>query len=149
MPAIRELTDQDRAFLADVERRPGDRVPLLVYADWLAERGLEDGERCCRWMAKREKWPARRERYLPDPADPGRLVSGGYRFAWYPEKGAHDLIWPYRLPPEGFAHALLPKLVFVALKGRRAYWHTSYPSFVGAFEGLCLAFGGLREAMTP
>lgn len=59
------------AFLLDIQRSPGDPAPLLIFADWLADRGEDD--LVWRWLAKRDKRPYHRTRYKVESSR-GRAV---------------------------------------------------------------------------
>jgi uncharacterized protein (TIGR02996 family) len=61
--------NEEEGFLAAILAEPGDRVALLVYADWLDERGDPRGE-YLRLLA--EPW-----------TDPERMVGLAFTFDWY------------------------------------------------------------------
>ncbi len=65
--------DQKKAFFDAIAADPGSPATKLVFADWIAERGMESDhfvELALRWCAKHNKWP----RHLKGKR--------GWRFYW-------------------------------------------------------------------
>jgi uncharacterized protein (TIGR02996 family) len=96
----------DQVFLDAILEAPADPAPVLVYADFLEERGGpgdEDLAYAFRWMAARGRRPGDRQR--PRVRLP---------WAWWPEDTGPDVLDDFadirRCP-----HALLPRLPYLAL----------------------------------
>ena len=49
--------EKDRAFWAEIKARPGDALPMKVYADWLDEQGRCNLAFAMRWAADRKRFP--------------------------------------------------------------------------------------------
>jgi len=87
------LIPEREALWASVLANPADAAPLLVFADWLMERG-EDAEleAGLRWAAGHGKWPK-------------QLRDGYGRWAWKPGPNDRD---PWIAPKDPDAHYRLP-----------------------------------------
>lgn len=106
-------------LLYTCQREVGDRLCLLVTADWMAEHDEPDLERGLRWMVK---WQ-RRPHLLPQPVDSGRQS-----WMWTCFGGIN----------EGIPHATLPR----KLCGRMAFWEwRGYASWEEAVWTVGVALG--------
>lgn len=130
----------EEAFRKDIKDNPGDPVPLLIYADWLADHDRPDEALACRWMAKRGLHPRRRLRYQD-----GRRVPLDVGWGWYPDRGGSDSIDGLYSPPE---HAQLPRLVFHAVAGHVGE-HKYCCSWEEAFAALARGLKLLQTESVP
>jgi uncharacterized protein (TIGR02996 family) len=123
----------EKGLLADIDERPEDGTPRLVYADWLEEQGRADEAFCQRWMVRHGKRPGDRR---------GRPhIQARYSWGWWAE-GMPDY------PPVP-RHAALPLLVFLALeKARYEVGHRYYPGRQEAEAALRKALTFLRELLS-
>lgn len=48
---------EERAFWAEIKARPGDSLPLQVFADWLDEQRYTSLAFALRWAAERKRFP--------------------------------------------------------------------------------------------
>jgi uncharacterized protein (TIGR02996 family) len=122
----------EQGLLADIDARPADATPRLVYADWLEEQGRADEALCQRWLVKHGKHPGDRR---------GPRIQARYAWGWWPEGMADD--------PKAPPHATLPLLVYLALPKARFYvGHLYYPGRQEAEAALRKALTFLRELLS-
>jgi uncharacterized protein (TIGR02996 family) len=122
----------EKGLLADIDERPADGTPRLVYADWLEEQGRADEAFCQRWMVKHGKRPGDRR---------GPRIQARYAWGWWPEGMADD--------PKAPQHGTLPLLVYMALPKARFYvGHLYYPGRPQAEAALRKALTFLRELLS-
>jgi uncharacterized protein (TIGR02996 family) len=125
----------DQAFLDAILEAPADPAPMLVYADFLAERGRsgdEDLAYAFRWMAARGRRPGDRQR--PRVRLP---------WAWWPEATGPDVLDDFadrrRCP-----HAWLPRLLYLALPWGDYAGHLYYRDYLTAVRALAEGLARLR-----
>ena len=127
------------AFLQEIIEHPGDPAPLLVFADWLDERGEPDLAYACRWMAARGYRPSQRQR-------PGIRLP----WAWWHEASGKDGpdvladLEDVRRCPE----ALLPDLLFRAMPRGAFGGHLYYLDYLGTVRALAEGLARLRELVS-
>jgi uncharacterized protein (TIGR02996 family) len=122
----------EKAFLSEIDERPGDGTSRLVYADWLEEQGRSDEAFCQRWMAKHHMHPGDRS---------GPRIQARYSWGWWPHGMADD--------PKAPKHATLPLLVYLALPKAHFYvGHRYYPGRKEAEAALRKALAALREMLS-
>ncbi|HKI32040.1 MAG TPA: TIGR02996 domain-containing protein [Gemmataceae bacterium] len=127
-------TAPDRPFLEAILANPEDAAPLLIFADWLEERGRSDLAFACRWMGYRGYRPGERRR--PRLRKP---------WAWWHEKSAeYEADLDDRTDVARCPHARLPALLFQAMTGR---WlaHAYYLTWPEAANGLAAGLKRLRD----
>ncbi len=144
--------EREAAFLVAIKHAnliPDRSTAQLVFADWLSDHQRDTTSDLWRWLGNRSRWPAHREKYFCKrmisgnsiiPVPFSRVVPVAYSWAWYPDRGAKDIM----AIPES---AKLPRLVFLAL--RKSHDHAYYPSLEAAITGLGEGLEYLKGLVRP
>jgi uncharacterized protein (TIGR02996 family) len=128
------VTGDDRPFIDAIRAAPEDAAPLLIFADWLDERGRADLAFACRWMGYRGYRPGERRR--PRLRKPWAW--------WHPRSAEFEADPEDRLDITRCPQARLPVLLFQAVTG---VWtpHAYYLTWQEAADALAVGLKVLRD----